>query len=201
MNDSMELIRSNSVATTQQQPTGHFPKDNIYTREASIFKVCGPSNKYAIQLPGRFVTHCYRAVGDLRLQSTLNIRKVDGTGVLKLASLNAGFLITDLRSGLEYILSRNGTILFLYEKLERGTKRPIAEVTPSNRRLFRGKKWVVRVVDETTKISSFGRKKFSLWNLVRRGNAFHVKASPGYDVMMCVALQLCCDAIEGGELF
>lgn len=60
---------------------------------------------------------------------------------------------------------------------------------------------VIGVVNKEIEISTFRKKRFYLCNIVRRENTFLVKTNPGFDVVMCVALQLCCDSVEGTGMF
>lgn len=197
MNFSTKCPRASSVNDRQKKPTKCFPRGGIHRTKAYIFKFRARGNRYryAIVLPNGLETQLYKAVGDL-CQCSVTIRKVDGIGVLHIASINSSFFITDLRSGLMYFLSRAGRSLLLYEIFSCGRKNLIAVVRLSKSLLFGLKKSVIWAVDEETKISSFGRKKFSLWKRVIGGNVFQVKSAPEYDVLMSVAVQLCCDSIR-----
>lgn len=196
MNSSTALIRSSNPHTEQHQTTTHFPKAGICNSEAHVYRLRQRGYEYAIEVPTRFHTQCYTTGGHLELQNTLTIRRSDGEAVITIASMNAGFRMTDCRSGSKYILSRNGSILFLYETFDCGRKMAIAVVRPASRGIFRRGDRVIRVVDTETDISSFTRKRFSVWNLMGRGRAFHVKSKPGYDVLMSVAVTLCCDSLD-----
>ena len=98
-----------------------------------------------VEIASKRYTHAYHAYvpfmggtcrlkvhGDLSVVGgKLEIETEEGTELMTVTSGNGGFKIEDRRDGTQSVLSRNGSMFFLYGKVEIGRKVPRATVKPN----------------------------------------------------------------------
>ena len=124
----------------------------------------------------------------------LAIENGEGAELMTVTSGNGGFKIEDRRDDTHSVLSRNGSLFFLYGQLEIGGKAPRARVRPNpvNTRAV--------VSSETEDGAILGIlqnwRLFSLRRLLFRRRNLYVRANQGADMVLLIALQFCYLAIR-----
>lgn len=184
--------------TATSAPLGHFPKlSNVPNpRAQSVYSHVSQLNRngseYVASVPSAFHSVRFNTSGGLQLRQKLSIKHSSNVDMMEVVSTNAGFRIMDSRSKCEYILSRNGPMLFLYETFRNGKICVVAVLKPSiglSRRRAN-----VFVPDSNQNIGSVKRKWRSK-GFLSCCRASQVKAQPGFDILMMLALQFCYEAV------
>lgn len=178
----------------------HFPKRMrlpnpcAFPVHATIYHMKRECKQSIAYVPNAFDPVVFNIDGDCYLGNKMTIRDVQHNTLLSVWSENSGFHIVDHRHDSAYVMSRNGHFLFLYEKLGQGSKCPVAVVKPKNSFLW--KKAAVFVTDSCRKIGSMRKKWAWIHNFLCGCTSHEVRAEPGYDLVMMIALQLCYECLE-----
>lgn len=197
-NMSSASIPDLHIASEKSTPLGHSPKltnvPNPRTKSAyaHVIQLKLTGNEYVATVPTAFHTVCFNITGGLHLRQRLLITDFSNVELLQVIASNAGFRIMDHRSSSEYVLSRNGPMLFLYERFGHGEKCVVASVEPRNSLWSR--KATVFVPDTNLKIGSLKRTWISK-GMSRVCRTFRITSQPVFDIVMMIALQFCYQAV------
>ena len=132
--------------------------------------------------------------GDLSVVGgKLEIEIEEGTELMTVTSGNGGFKIEDRRDGTQSVLSRNGSMFFLYGKVEIGRKVPRATVKPN---MVNSRAVVSSETEDGAILGTLQNwRLFSLRRLLFRRRNLYVRANQGADMVLLIALQFCYLAI------
>ena len=132
--------------------------------------------------------------GDLSVVGgNLEIETEEGTELMSVTSGNGGFKIEDRRDGTQSVLSRNGSMFFLYGKVEIGRKVPRATVKPN---MVNSRAVVSSETEDGAILGTLQNwRLFSLRRLLFRRRNLYVRANQGADMVLLIALQFCYLAI------
>lgn len=163
-----------------------------------IVEVTRGSNRYVATVPNAFHTVTFNIDGNLDFGHTLSIRDCLDAVLLSVSSLNVGFRIVDCRTGLGYLLTRNGSVNFLYEVSGSGEKCPVAMMRTGDQGFGSWSRNVDIIVPDGLNmiIGSVGRRRLTPWSFMTRCKLYNVETQPAYDVVMVIALQFCYEAMN-----